>query len=94
MKKMTQSRKKRPSKYSIVDDEKRSQIVEKIFKENMKIKEVAQEFQIPLSTVKAVKSVYLKEGRIQKKRKRNRSKKVITTVIVALIDKQVNIVAS
>ncbi|CAD8203778.1 unnamed protein product [Paramecium pentaurelia] len=87
MKKMTQTRKKRPQKYNVVDDHKRQQIVEKIFQEKMKIKEVAQLFQIPLSTVKAVKSVYLKEGRIQKKAKRNRSKKVITTIIVALIDK-------
>ncbi|CAK67744.1 unnamed protein product (macronuclear) [Paramecium tetraurelia] len=92
---MIQSRKKRPSKYNVVDDQKREQIVEKIFKEKMKIKEVrlkhsiqvAQLFQIPLSTVKAVKSVYLKEGRIQKKAKRNRPKKVVTTIIVALIDK-------
>ncbi|CAD8106869.1 unnamed protein product [Paramecium primaurelia] len=94
MKKMTQTRKKRPQKYNVVDDQKRQQIVEKIFQEKMKIKEVAQLFQIPLSTVKAVKSVYLKEGRIQKKAKRNRSKKFITTIIVALIDKQVNFVAS
>ncbi|CAD8126020.1 unnamed protein product [Paramecium sonneborni] len=94
MKNMPQTRKQRPSKYNVVDDKIRSQIVEKIFNENLKIKEVAQLFKIPLSTVKAVKQVYLKEGRIQKKVKRNRSKKVITTVIVALIDKQVNIVAS
>ncbi|CAD8173268.1 unnamed protein product [Paramecium pentaurelia] len=87
MKKLTQTIQKRPSKYNIVDDQKRQQIVEKIFKEKMKIKDVAGLFQIPLSTVKAVKSVYLKEGRVQKKAKRNRHKKMITTIIVALIDK-------
>ncbi|CAK66221.1 unnamed protein product (macronuclear) [Paramecium tetraurelia] len=84
---MTQTRQKRPSKYNVIDDQKRKEIVEKIFKEKMKIREVAQLFQIPLSTVKAVKSVYLKEGRVQKKAKRNRNKKVITTIIVALFDK-------
>ncbi|CAD8076113.1 unnamed protein product [Paramecium primaurelia] len=87
MQKLTQTIQKRPSKYNIVDDQKRQQIVEKIFKEKMKIKDVAVLFQIPLSTVKAVKSVYLKEGRVQKKAKRIRHKKMITTIIVALIDK-------
>ncbi|CAD8181955.1 unnamed protein product [Paramecium octaurelia] len=87
MKKMTKTTQKRPSKYNVVDDQKRQQIVEKLFQEKMKIREVAQLFQIPQSTVKAVKSVYLKEGRVQKKAKRNRHKRVITTIIVALFDK-------
>lgn len=42
---------------------------------------------VPLSTVKAVKRVYREEGRISTKKKRLRKKSIISTVIVAVINR-------
>lgn len=50
------------------------------------IKEVSKEFDLKLSTCKAILQVYLKEGRIGKKTTRDRKSKIVNTVLIATIN--------
>ncbi|CAD8203064.1 unnamed protein product [Paramecium octaurelia] len=63
-------------KYAIIDQSVRIQLLRRILSKQSTIKEAAKEFGINFSTAKAILQTYRKEGRIGKKktRDRNRSK--------------------
>ncbi|CAD8076830.1 unnamed protein product [Paramecium sonneborni] len=62
-------------KYAVIDQSKRVLLLKKILSKESTIKEAAKEFGVNFSTAKAILQTYRKEGRIGKKKKRERNKK-------------------
>ncbi|CAD8192567.1 unnamed protein product [Paramecium pentaurelia] len=61
-------------KYAIIDQSVRIQLLRRILSKQSTIKEAAKEFGINFSTAKAILQTYRKEGRIGKKKTRDRNK--------------------
>ncbi|CAD8105071.1 unnamed protein product [Paramecium sonneborni] len=61
-------------KYAIIDQNVRIQLLRRILSKQTTIKEAAKEFGINFSTAKAILQTYRKEGRIGKKKTRDRNK--------------------
>ncbi|CAD8197661.1 unnamed protein product [Paramecium pentaurelia] len=61
-------------KYAIIDQSVRIQLLRRILSKQSTIKEAAQEFGINFSTAKAILQTYRKEGRVGKKKTRDRNK--------------------
>ncbi|CAK60433.1 unnamed protein product (macronuclear) [Paramecium tetraurelia] len=62
-------------KYAVIDQSKRVLLLKKILSKESTIKEAAKEFGVNFSTAKAILQTYRKEGRIGKKKTRERNKK-------------------
>ncbi|CAK59181.1 unnamed protein product (macronuclear) [Paramecium tetraurelia] len=61
-------------KYAIINQSVRVQLLRRILSKQSTIKEAAQEFGINFSTAKAILQTYRKEGRVGKKKTRDRNK--------------------
>lgn len=70
----------------MITEKTRKEIIQQLTEKSRNIKEVAQQYNLKLSTCKAILSVYLKEGRIGKKTTRDRKSKIVNTVIIATIN--------
>ncbi|CAD8140053.1 unnamed protein product [Paramecium octaurelia] len=62
-------------KYAVIDQSKRVLLLKRILSREATIKEAAKEFGVNFSTAKAILSTYRKEGRIGKKKTREKQKK-------------------
>ncbi|CAD8136961.1 unnamed protein product [Paramecium octaurelia] len=62
-------------KYAVIDHQIRVQLLKRILSKEATIKEAAKEFGVNFSTAKAILQTYRKEGRIGKKKTRDRNKK-------------------
>jgi predicted transcriptional regulator len=60
-------------KYAVISDEQRKQLLYKVISQGTDIKEVAQELNLNISTAKGIIKTYMTEGRVNKKKTRNRS---------------------
>jgi transposase len=69
--------KKRRSSYNKINEEVRMEIIERILRNGESIKEVSTEMGVNISTCKAILKVYQEEGRVGKKKQRNKVLNVI-----------------
>ncbi|CAD8119366.1 unnamed protein product [Paramecium sonneborni] len=71
---MDELRNRDNKKYAIIDQDVRIQLLRRILSKESTIKEAAKEFGINFSTAKAILQTYRKEGRVGKKKTRDRNK--------------------
>ena len=72
---MSSIKKERQRSYSVTSDEQRFKMLWQVITENKTISEAAREYGIKYTTAKHILSVFIKEGRIKKKKSRIRKKR-------------------
>jgi len=73
-------------KYSVIPQSVREKFIKRVLSKEVTIKEAAKEFGLKFSTSKAILQTYKKEGRIGKKKNRERKTKVVNVVFVCNIN--------
>lgn len=73
-------------KYSVISQSIREKFIKRVLSKEVTIKEAAKEFGLKFSTSKAILQTYKKEGRIGKKKNRERKTKVVNVVFVCNIN--------
>lgn len=69
-------------KYSVIPQNVREKFIKRVLSKEVTIKEAAKEFGLKFSTSKAILQTYKKEGRIGKKKNRERKTKVINAIFL------------
>jgi hypothetical protein len=77
---------KSKKKYSVIPQAVREKFIKRVLSKEVTIKEAAKEFGLKFSTSKAILQTYKKEGRIGKKKNRERKTKVVNVVFVCNIN--------
>jgi len=77
---------KSKKKYSVISQAVREKFIKRVLSKEVTIKEAAKEFGLKFSTSKAILQTYKKEGRIGKKKNRERKTKVVNAVFIANIN--------
>lgn len=77
---------KSKKKYSVIPQSVREKFIKRVLSKEVTIKEAAKEFGLKFSTSKAILQTYKKEGRIGKKKNRERKTKVVNVVFVCNIN--------
>lgn len=85
---------KAKKKYSVIPQAVREKFIKRVLSKEVTIKEAAREFGLKFSTSKAILQTYKKEGRIGKKKNRERKTKVVNAVFIANISPNSNFMSS
>lgn len=80
-------------KYSVIPQSVREKFIKRVLSKEVTIKEAAKEFGLKFSTSKAILQTYKKEGRIGKKKNRERKTKILNVVFLCNVN-QLNPYAS
>jgi len=80
-------------KYSVIPQAVREKFIKRVMSKEVTIKEAAKEFGLKFSTSKAILQTYKKEGRIGKKKNRERKTKILNVVFLCNVN-QMNPYAS
>jgi len=83
---MEETKGKSKKKYSVIPQNIREKFIKRVLSKEVTIKEAAKEFGLKFSTSKAILQTYKKEGRIGKKKNRERKTKVVNAVFIANIN--------
>lgn len=78
--------KKMHKKYSVINQEIREKFINRVLSREVTIKEAAREFGIKFSTSKAILQTFKREGRIGKKKTRERKPKLVKKMALGHID--------
>jgi transposase-like protein len=73
-------------KYSVIPQSVREKFIKRVLSKEVTIKEAAKEFGLKFSTSKAILQTYKKEGRIGKKKNRERKTKILNVVFLCNVN--------
>ncbi|CAK59761.1 unnamed protein product (macronuclear) [Paramecium tetraurelia] len=73
-------------KYSVITDEKRNFLIKQVLEEGVSVKQAAQTSEIKLSTAKAILKTYKTQGRVGKKKERQKRPKLNRKTVEKQLD--------